>query len=328
MDDQLATTLLDELQDLGVQPAQLVKRSGLHYSELKQTENIAVLADVALELAGDIGLGLRYGRRLNLPAHGVIGYALMSSGTVSELLNVIIRYNRLLAPDIDVRLHKQDDFVALRATTKGVSTYRIDQFFMEAFFASVSTCAAFLFPNSTNVGIQQFHFPQPAYQDLYRQVFNNQLEFAADYSQMLIPAELMDVTLGMAHPAAETLFRKQCDERLKSLNQKQRVSASVLESLLHRRGGFPRIGEVAARLNTSESSLRRKLSAEGTSFQALLDQVRLQLAHEYLETTRMPVSEIAWLLGFDDTANFRRAFKRWTGKTPSSYRESIVEVPE
>ena len=64
VDDQLATTLLDELQDLGVKPAQLVKRSGLHYSELKQTENIAVLADVALELAGDIGLGLRYGRRL------------------------------------------------------------------------------------------------------------------------------------------------------------------------------------------------------------------------------------------------------------------------
>jgi len=73
----------------------------------------------------------------------------------------------------------------------------------------------------------------------------------------------------------------------------------------------------------SESTMRRKLRAEESTFQGVLDRVRTQLAYEYLGSTRLPVAEIARLLGFDDVTNFRRSFRRWSGLTPSAYRDSL-----
>ena len=70
----------------------------------------------------------------------------------------------------------------------------------------------------------------------------------------------------------------------------------------------------------SESTLQRRLAQEGCRYQQLLDQVRYRLAKEYLLGTTLPVAEIASLLGFSDTTNFRRSFKRWSDTTPSVIR--------
>jgi AraC-like DNA-binding protein len=74
----------------------------------------------------------------------------------------------------------------------------------------------------------------------------------------------------------------------------------------------------------SERTLQRRLATEDIKFQALLDQVRNKLAHEYLSGTQLSIHEIAALLGFSDAANFRRAFKRWNKRAPSEVRTSIL----
>ena len=72
----------------------------------------------------------------------------------------------------------------------------------------------------------------------------------------------------------------------------------------------------------SESTLQRRLAKERTRFQGLLDQVRYRLALEYLQGTDLPVSEIAALLGFSNSANFSRSFKRWSATTPALMRQA------
>ena len=85
-------------------------------------------------------------------------------------------------------------------------------------------------------------------------------------------------------------------------------------------GRLPALNEVADMLHMHERTLRRKLESEGTSFNGIVDDVRASLALEYLRTTKMTTDDIAALIGFSDAANFRRAFKRWTGKAPSDFR--------
>jgi len=80
---------------------------------------------------------------------------------------------------------------------------------------------------------------------------------------------------------------------------------------------------VAQRLSISESTLQRRLAKEGTKYQQLLDQIRFRLALEYLQTTDLPIAEIAALLDYDNPANFRKAFKRWSSTTPSKIRENL-----
>lgn len=87
----------------------------------------------------------------------------------------------------------------------------------------------------------------------------------------------------------------------------------------------PDMEAIAAQLGMTSRNLRRHLQAEGTSFSAILDDVRSSLAVEYVRTTHMNGDDIALLLGFSESTNFRRAFKRWTGKTTREYRQAAQE---
>lgn len=84
-------------------------------------------------------------------------------------------------------------------------------------------------------------------------------------------------------------------------------------------GNFSRVA-IAASVNMSASTLQVKLARAGQSFQQMLDETRHELALGYIEQSRLLITEIAFMLGFSDLSNFIRAFKRWTGKSPTEFR--------
>ncbi|MFB9187684.1 helix-turn-helix domain-containing protein [Vibrio ostreicida] len=99
------------------------------------------------------------------------------------------------------------------------------------------------------------------------------------------------------------------------------LANQITRQLYQTLGDFPLMEEIAAQYGCSLRTLRRLLTDEGTNYQRLLDQVRRQLASEFLSATKQTVEQIAQNMGFSDTANFRRSFKRWTGTTPSQFRK-------
>jgi AraC-like DNA-binding protein len=108
---------------------------------------------------------------------------------------------------------------------------------------------------------------------------------------------------------------------LRSLTTGEKVTTEVRRLLLQSAGDFLDISKIAEHLNMSERTLRRKLNTESVSFRALFDEVRDLLATEYLTKTNLTVADIAHLLSYSETVNFRRAFVRWNGMTPSEYRQ-------
>jgi AraC-like DNA-binding protein len=85
---------------------------------------------------------------------------------------------------------------------------------------------------------------------------------------------------------------------------------------------------LAARLRVSIRTLHRSLAAEGTSYRRLLDQLRLDIAERHLMDDRTSVAEVAFLVGFSEISAFHRAFKRWTGRTPVTFRaEARIRPP-
>ena len=86
------------------------------------------------------------------------------------------------------------------------------------------------------------------------------------------------------------------------------------------RGGDPSLEHVADKLSLTPRTLQRKLQDLGISHNALLDQMRRQLAMRYLREREMAICEVAYLLGFSESSSFHRAFKRWTGVTPKEFR--------
>ena len=98
------------------------------------------------------------------------------------------------------------------------------------------------------------------------------------------------------------------------------MAAQTLQLLRKLEGQYPQMPQIAEILSLSPRTYRRRLEEEGHSYQELLDQVRAEHATRYLQNTRLPLSTIAYMIGFNDASNFRRAYLRWTGHSPRKVR--------
>jgi AraC-like DNA-binding protein len=122
-------------------------------------------------------------------------------------------------------------------------------------------------------------------------------------------------------------FEPALNSRLSELDaqasMRERVRAVLLETLP---AGISSIDAVAQRLALSKRSLQRQLADESVGYQELLSEVRHELARHYLSRTDISAGEISWLLGFQESNSFIRAFRSWTGITPAAYRKSCVNT--
>jgi AraC-like DNA-binding protein len=138
---------------------------------------------------------------------------------------------------------------------------------------------------------------------------------------LLLPAQVLDTPVKTANRSEHVIFHQQCEEMLRGLESVEKTTTAIRQLLIQSAGHFLDIAQVAEGLNVSERTLRRRLEAESTSFRATVEEVRDLLAREYLTATELTVAEIAHLLDYSETVNFRRAFVRWNGVTPSEYRK-------
>jgi AraC-like DNA-binding protein len=103
------------------------------------------------------------------------------------------------------------------------------------------------------------------------------------------------------------------------------VAGKVRSLLLATLGRHMSLDDVAAHFDIPVRTLRRKLREEGTSFREILDQLRAEVAIKYLRDTQMTIDDIAYALGFSETANFRHAFRRWKRASPRELRRTLRE---
>jgi len=114
-----------------------------------------------------------------------------------------------------------------------------------------------------------------------------------------------------------------------ALNKKPSSTTAAIRSLIQLdfSDGMPSFEQMASNLHMSESSLRRRLLKENTSYQQIKDQVRCELAIDYLRRNDIKINELAELLGFTEPSSFVRSFRSWMGVTPKVYRDSVLADP-
>jgi AraC-like DNA-binding protein len=152
------------------------------------------------------------------------------------------------------------------------------------------------------------------------------VEFGATTDEFAINANTRELPLIHADPYLNNLLLKYCEaaltDRRGDVSQLRTRVENAISSLLPH--GRVVVDDVARSLGMSTRTLARKLSDEGLNFTEVLQQLRRDLAHRYLDDPRLHISKIAWLLGFNDLSAFTHAFKRWTGKTPSQIRTTAA----
>ena len=191
----------------------------------------------------------------------------------------------------------------------------------EDLFTSFTPLLALLVGRPIDPDFVELGYPEPPHAARYAQTFNCPVRFDAPVSRFVLGGAALSMPLVSADADSAVLFERSCRELLSEIERHASLTNELRQLLLASPGKLPDAAAVAARLHIGERTLRRRLAAERTSYQQVLDEVRSRIAIDYLTTTHLSTQEIATLLGFSEATNFRRAFMRWTRRTPSSYRK-------
>ena len=137
---------------------------------------------------------------------------------------------------------------------------------------------------------------------------------------------MLDLRLVFADPIMAKACERKCEAILEQMSDTGSKVDEIRRVILMLPGDSRNLSSVAAEMNISTRTVRRRLTAEQKTFRSVLDEIRLKLATDYLESTKLAVEDISQLLGFSDPSNFRKAFKKWTGIPPGSFRDSPTRL--
>jgi AraC-like DNA-binding protein len=272
----------------------------------------------------DPDLGLRASRQMTLGDGGALDYAMSSAPTLRDCLNVAARYMRLVndaaTVSVDVVKVEGERELALVRVRNQVELPRIALDFQ--------LCALLwnhgqLWPEGmSDTLVVSFPYPAPADLSEYRLTLGGaSLRFSASEFGFSFPAHYLDAPLRSTDAKLHGVMRSHVEWILGSLPKVRsltdRLRALLIDELTR---GEPSASRVARRLYMSKRTLGRRLEDEGTTFSLQLDALRKELALRYLQTGDLSIAEVALLTGFSSSGAFHRAFRRWTGDTPRSFR--------
>ena len=168
------------------------------------------------------------------------------------------------------------------------------------------------------------NYPEPSYMDLYSQFIPCPVSFSLAENKLLIPLSLRFMPNATASYASYDVALQRCQAMLNQLPLERETTRHRVQAymLTHPPGQISE-ENVAAALFITKRTLGRRLYQEGCSYRQVRDEIFASLAKRYLRDSALSVEVISGLLGYHDSANFRRAFKRWFNTTPSQYREDI-----
>lgn len=268
-------------------------------------------------------VGLEIGRHIK-PSHmGVVGYLLLTSSSLAEVVQRFQRFTALLHQSDTVIVDFHEDTLRVRWTTHYEFPPQISD---EIYFSGILHFLRLCTGNAQLTYSQlQFTFAEPADSAAHARHFGCPLLFGQSYSEFRLPPAVLMMPVNHADPALNSLLEQQAIALLAALPQPGSFT-QVLRDVLLRclQNGNVAAAAVAAELAMSRRTLHRRLSEQGLDFSTALQRVREQLARQYLADTSLSLSEIALLLGYQEQSSFTRSFKLWSGETPLKFRQQLL----
>jgi AraC-like DNA-binding protein len=324
-------TIVDALLAEGVDADAVLKTAGVDSAALRDPNaRLALTATarlwkVAAERMQDPAFGLRASRYVRQTTFHALGYAVFASASLRDALERLVRYSRLVSDDMVLRLDTTERTARLSFELASEGTPRSPEAMDAVMSLIVRTCRGLTDRSFTLLKVEQ-HRPQPADVTPYAKFFRCPVEFGAPIDALTCDAVVLDNPLPSAN--AE-LAAHNDDLARKYLAQigKTTLVDRVRSALMERLAGDLSPAAVGAALGISARSLQRRLKAYGTSYAEIREAMRRDLARAYLRDRTLSITEIAFLLGFEDSSAFARAFRRWTSLSPSEFRtQSMPET--
>ncbi len=308
------------LRGTGIDPAVFAEPEG----EVTAAQELAVVRNLVTRFDDRPGLGIEAGLRTRLTMHGVYSLALMSSPRLLEALGVVTRYSALTTsfgrmwPQVE-----GDEYSVFVDDTDVPSDLRA--FLLERDMAAALTNWLLVMGAKPPLVRLEFAGGLSSRMAAIFESVDVPLIDRADPHQLVLNLAELDAPMPLASPLTAAQFDKECAELLERRGLHKGVAGSVREVLMRQMNGRVSQEEVAALLNLSLRTMRRRLAEEGTSYRQLSSETYGSLAEDLL-STGLTVEDVAYRMGYSGAPAFSNAFKQWRGISPGRFaREAATQ---
>ena len=305
------------LRKAGLTQQQIVDNS----TRLDPKSQIKFLDLAATALKDDL-LGFHLAQSCDLRLMGLLYYVLASSETLEEALRQGTRYSAIVNEGIAPKYRDAGD-VSIRLEYVGISRLSDRHQIESAMVTLVRTFRQLVNRRLPLIGVRLSHRRSGDTSEL-KNFFGCDVTFGADVDEMAFSKSIKQLPVVNADPYLNELLIKYCDQAIADRSTKRSsfglsVENAVALLLPH---GKAHANEIARKLGVSRRTLARRLASEGLTFAGIVQSLKSDLAKRHLTDQTLSVSEIAWLVGYQDVSAFTHAFKRWTGSSPRALRQS------
>lgn len=321
------------MREVGKDCSAILSKTGLTFEAIADpavrvdlSAQIALLELAAEELQDEL-LGFHLASTFDLREAGLVYYVMASSERLGEALRNCERYSHINNDGIRLRFGL-DQAAVIALEHVNVDRWSDRQHLEFWFVGLVRICRQItntrLAPDRVKLRHHRHSVPAE-----FRSFFGVDVEFGADADEIIFSRRTASFLLADRDPYLNNLLRRYAEAALANrptLGHGIRPQVEhVLPDLLPH--GKAHAAEVARRLGMSSRTLSRKLKGENATFAEILDELRGNLARRYLSDDELPVSQVAWLLGYGEVSSLTNAFKRWTGISPRQFRSSVKSAP-
>ncbi len=307
------------LSDAGVRPQQLEGEE-----PFLPFEKIAEIWEIAADITGDDLIGFRKGQVQDMRLGGLMTYVGMAAPTLGDLIRNLARYRRVFsdAIELDVSELDRDGVLSWHFRVPILTKHRQN---LEYNAASLTAAARKLTGRDLHPLKVTFLHPRNEHVREFERFFGCPVKFATEHNSVHFRVEDLELPLLSADSHLHGILQHYCEDILSRKRNGPSELVTQVERLVMDRltTGAAVQDTVARELGMSKRTLARRLADEGTSFQAIVENLRQALTRDYIADSNLSLTEIAFLLGYRDASSFSTAFRRWTGKSPREMRAEV-----
>lgn len=322
--------LVQPLRQAGLSPERALLAAGLNEEDVQSPATLVSVDQILLVYQAIVAemrdpmLAYRLGLSFHVTTYGMYGFAMLSSVDNRGALEIALQYHRLGSPLARPRLSLEGPgarwiFAPIPHPRLFGALYEFVVRLHVGIFARLYGEVAGEDVADIRAGLAFDLAPDEA--AVVEQLTGLKVEQSQGKETWIrVDSARLERPTQMGSHAVNCMLLQICDEQIEALRKREGLGGRLRSVLIMNGCRVLGLQAAARRLGMTERSLRRRLADEGTSFRTVHDDVQLQAAIGYLRDTQLTVEAIAEALGFSDAANFRRAFRRWTGKPPLDYR--------
>ena len=317
--------VIREFSNKGITAEQILNGTELSVNSLQEDSYVSLDQFISVilntrKLSNNPAIGLLLGSLLHPSTHGSVGWAAITSPTLSDAINIFRRYSQVRTPFILYTTLTQDEQYIIRLTLTD-NLKAAHTIFIEAMLMLLQHIIEFILGRPMTEASLYMNSFTPSYADSYQQYFHCPIHFNSGHLEIRLPLSWKDTPNPNADKHMYQIALEQCQEAHHHLQRDVNISTEIYDYLSANISYSPTLEHTAKQFSLTPRTLIRRLKEQQTSFQKIKDDVYAFQVSSYLRRSTIAIDTLSVIFGYSDPANFRRRFKRSFGQTPQQYRD-------